>query len=84
MCTNCRIFNALDNETFRPLKIFAVARERFYRPRRNAAVKLISIGKTFVEKRFRSENAEIGQRGAAKQNAIGSNKTIIAYVDGLR
>jgi len=79
VCTNCRIFNALDNETFRPLKIFAVARQRFYRPRRDAAVKLIGIGEVFVEQRFRAENAKVRQCASAEQDAIGPDKTIIAY-----
>ena len=84
MCTNCRIFNALDNETFRPLKIFAVARQRFYRLRRHAAIKLIRIGKTFIEKRFRAKNAEIRQRAAAEQGAIGPDKTKIADANRFR
>src|SRR5438445_3006507 len=70
VCTNCRIFNALDNETFRAPEIFGVARKRFYRPRRDAAIKLIGIGETFVEQRFRSENAEVGQRASAEQDTI--------------
>jgi hypothetical protein len=77
VCTNCKIFNALDNETFRPLEIFAVAGERFYRPRRNAAVKLISIGKTLVEKRFRTEHAEVRQCASAEQHAIRADETVV-------
>ena len=84
MCTNCRIFNALDNETFRPLEIFAVARQRFYRPRRHTAVKLTGIGEALVEQRFGPKNAKIGQRAPPKKHAICSNKTIIAYPYRLR
>src|SRR6266446_377478 len=84
VCTNCRIFKALNNETFRPPEIFAVVRKRFYRPRRNATVKLIGIGEIFVEKRFRSENAKIGQRASTEQHAIGPDETIITHPHRFR
>src|SRR5437016_14542606 len=77
VCTNCKIFTALDHETFRPLEIFAVAGERFYRLRRNAAVKLVSIGKTLVEERFRSEHGEVRQCASAEQHAISTDKTVV-------
>src|SRR5205085_11218726 len=84
VCTNWRIFNALDNETFRPLKIFVVARERLYRTRRDAAIKLIRFSETFVEQRFRAENTKIGQRTSAKQYAIRPDETIIPHPHRLR
>ena len=74
----------LDNETFRPLEIFVVARKRFYRAGRNAPVKLISLGESFVEQRFRAENGEVGQRASAEQYAIGPDKTIIADAHRFR
>lgn len=77
MCANCKIFNALDNEAFRPLKIFAFAAERLDRPRRNAAVELIRFGESLIQKGFCSENAKIRQRAATKQNTIRPNKTIV-------
>src|SRR5260370_34133112 len=82
--TNCKIFKALNNEAFRPLELFGVVRKRFYRPRRNAAIKLIDIREIFVEKRFRSENAKIVQRASTKQHAIGPDKTIITHPHSLR
>ena len=83
MCTNCKIFTALDHETFRPLEIFAVAGERFYRLRRNAAVKLVSIGKTLVEERFRSEHGEVRQCASAEQHAISTDKTVVTDAHGF-
>src|SRR6266568_8359553 len=83
VCTNCRIFNTLDNETFRPLKIFAVARKRFYRPCRDSAVKLIRIGEGFVEQRLCAEDTKIRQYASAEQDAIGPDKTVIANAHWL-
>src|SRR5256885_8011873 len=76
--TICKIFSELDNETFRPLKIFVIGRESFNRARRNAAVKLIRFGKSLVHERFGADHAKIRQDTASKQNAIGSDETVIA------
>ena len=78
MCTICKIFNALDNEAFHPLKIFAVWRKFLDQPRRHAAVKLIRFRKTFVEKRFGAEHAKIRKRATTEQNAVRSDETVIA------
>src|SRR5262249_17630147 len=81
--TNCKIFKGLDNETFRPLKIFAVARERFCRARRNAGVKLIGIGKRFVEKRFCTKNTVVRERAAAEQDTTRSDEAVVTHAHRL-
>src|SRR3984893_1136055 len=82
--TNCKIFSVLDNKTFRPLKIFAFGRQLFDRARRHSSVKLMRFGEAFVHQRFRAHHAKIRKHAATQQNAIGSDKTIIANLDRLR
>src|SRR5437588_2185848 len=78
VCTICKIFNALDNEAFRPLKIFAVWRKFLDWPRRHAAEKLIRFRKTFVEERFGAEHGKVRKRASTEQNAVRSDETVIA------
>src|SRR6202030_1206721 len=82
--TICKIFSGLDNETFRPLKGFAVRRQSFNRAGRHAAVKLIRFGKGLVHERFGADHAIIRQNATTKQNAIGPDKTVIANSNGQR
>src|SRR5438132_12574519 len=84
VCTICKTFSELDNETFRSLKISALGRKFLERVRRHAAVELMRFGKIFVQQRFRSEHAEIGKRAASEQHGICSNEAIIADAHGSR
>src|SRR5690242_324920 len=77
VCTNCRIFRALDNETFRPLEIFEVGGEFLDRAGRHTAIQLIGFSERFVHQRFRAHDAEIRQDTATKKDAVCSDKTIV-------
>jgi hypothetical protein len=76
--------SALNNETFRPLKIFALRRQSFDRARRHAAVKLIRFSEALVHQRLCADYAKIRKHTPAKQNTIRPNKTIIANLHRLR
>src|SRR5947209_12292933 len=77
VCTNCRIFRALDNETFRALEILEVRRELFNRASRHAAVKLMGFSERFVHQGFGSHNAEIRQDTATQKHAVRPDKTVV-------
>ena len=81
---SCKIFSALDNESFRPLEIFTLGRKFLDRTRWDAAVKLIRLGERFVYERFGADHAKIGKHAAAKDNAVRPDEAIIPNLYRLR
>src|SRR5882724_4518275 len=76
------VFSELKNEAFGSAEVCAVRRQLFNRSRRHATIKLVRLGESFVQKRFCAEHAEIGERAAAQQHAVGSDEAVIADTNG--
>ena len=77
-------FFTLNDEAFGALEIRVIGRQLFDRASGNPAVQIIRIGQWFVEQRFCAEHAIVRQRASAEQNAIRSDKTIVADLHGRR
>ncbi len=60
-----------------------VGRQFFDRTSRHSAVKLIRFGERLVHERFGPNHAEIRESRAPQHDAICSDKTVVAYPDGL-
>ena len=60
------------------MEVGKIRRKRLHRFRGNTGIELVRFAESLVQERLRAEHAIIRQRAAAEQNAICSDKTIIA------